>query len=89
MKATNPVFTGLETTIFETMSRLAMANKAVNLGQGFPDVDGPLDIRQAAADALISGPNQYPPMLGLPELRRRWRLPTSDFTVSTSTGRAR
>ncbi|MBD1545153.1 aminotransferase [Roseibium aggregatum] len=70
MKATNPVFTGLETTIFETMSRLAMTHKAVNLGQGFPDVDGPLDIRQAAADALISGPNQYPPMLGLPELRQ-------------------
>ena len=70
MKATNPVFTGLETTIFETMSRLAMTHKAVNLGQGFPDVDGPLDIRQAAADALIAGPNQYPPMLGLPELRQ-------------------
>lgn len=70
MKATNPVFTGLQTTIFETMSRLAMAHKAVNLGQGFPDVDGPLDIRQKAADALIEGPNQYPPMLGVPELRQ-------------------
>lgn len=70
MKATNPVFTGLKTTIFETMSRLAMAHQAVNLGQGFPDVDGPLDIRQKAADALIDGPNQYPPMLGLPELRQ-------------------
>ena len=70
MKSTNPVFTGLETTIFETMSRLAMAHQAVNLGQGFPDVDGPQDIREAAAKALVEGPNQYPPMLGLPELRQ-------------------
>ncbi|MEL7526772.1 MAG: aminotransferase class I/II-fold pyridoxal phosphate-dependent enzyme, partial [Pseudomonadota bacterium] len=69
MKSTNPVFTGIETTIFETMSRLAMAHNAVNLGQGFPDVDGPQDIREEAARSLIEGPNQYPPMLGLPELR--------------------
>ncbi|SHL60391.1 aminotransferase [Roseibium suaedae] len=70
MKPTNPVFTGLPTTVFETMSRLAVAHQAVNLGQGFPDVDGPLDIRKLAAKALIDGPNQYPPMLGLPELRQ-------------------
>ncbi|MBO0345279.1 aminotransferase [Roseibium sp. CAU 1637] len=70
MKPTNPVFTGLETTIFETMSRLAMAHDAVNLGQGFPDVDGPEDIRQEAARGLIDGPNQYPPMLGVPALRQ-------------------
>ena len=69
MKSTNPVFTGIETTIFETMSRLAMAHNAVNLGQGFPDVDGPQDIREEAARSLVEGPNQYPPMLGLPELR--------------------
>jgi len=70
MKQTNPVFTGIDTTVFETMSRLAMAHGAVNLGQGFPDVDGPDDIRRAAAEALLSGPNQYPPMLGVPELRQ-------------------
>lgn len=70
MKPTNPVFTGIQTTVFETMSRLAMAHQAVNLGQGFPDVDGPEDIRVVAAKALIDGPNQYPPMLGLPELRQ-------------------
>jgi len=69
MKPTNSVYTGLPTTIFEEMSRLARAHDAVNLGQGFPDVDGPADIRQVAADALLAGPNQYPPMLGLPELR--------------------
>ncbi|MEP4771001.1 MAG: aminotransferase [Roseibium sp.] len=70
MKPTNPVFTGINTTVFETMSRLAMAHEAVNLGQGFPDVDGPEDIRQIAADALMEGPNQYPPMLGIPALRQ-------------------
>lgn len=70
MPTTNSVYTGLPTTIFEVMSRLAMSHNAVNLGQGFPDVDGPMELRQVAADALIRGPNQYPPMLGLPELRQ-------------------
>jgi N-succinyldiaminopimelate aminotransferase len=77
MKPTNSVYTGLPTTIFEEMSRLALAHGAVNLGQGFPDVDGPQDVRQVAADALLAGPNQYPPMLGLLELRQavaaNWR----------------
>ncbi|SDQ87451.1 aminotransferase [Pseudovibrio sp. Tun.PSC04-5.I4] len=70
MKPTNSIFSGLETTVFERMSRLAMEHKAINLGQGFPDVDGPQDIRQVAADALMEGPNQYPPMLGVPTLRQ-------------------
>lgn len=70
MKPTNSIFTGVATTVFETMSRLAMEHGAINLGQGFPDVNGPLDVRQRAADALIEGPNQYPPMMGLPELRQ-------------------
>lgn len=70
MPATNSTYTGLPTTIFEVMSRLAMAHDAVNLGQGFPDVDGPLELRKIAADALVRGPNQYPPMLGLPTLRQ-------------------
>jgi N-succinyldiaminopimelate aminotransferase len=69
MKPTNSVYTGLPTTIFEEMSRLAIAHKAVNLGQGFPDVDGPEDIRRKAAAALIDGPNQYPPMMGVMALR--------------------
>jgi N-succinyldiaminopimelate aminotransferase len=77
MRPTNSIYTGLPTTIFEEMSRLAMAHKAVNLGQGFPDVDGPQDIREKAAEALIVGPNQYPPMLGLMDLRQavaaNWR----------------
>lgn len=70
MKATNPIFTGLPTTIFEVMSRLAADTGAINLGQGFPDVDGPEEIRRAAAEALIAGPNQYPSMMGIPDLRR-------------------
>src|SRR3954463_15971939 len=67
--APNPVLAGLPTTIFTHMSALAVAHGAVNLGQGFPDTDGPLAIRQAAAQALIDGPNQYAPMRGIPALR--------------------
>ncbi|MBY9068474.1 aminotransferase [Hyphomonas sp. WL0036] len=70
MKALNPTFDGLGTTIFTTMSALAVEHGAINLGQGFPDEDGPADIRQKAADALMAGPNQYPPMAGLPALRQ-------------------
>jgi N-succinyldiaminopimelate aminotransferase len=65
----NSVYSGLPTTVFETMSRLAREHDAVNLGQGFPDDPGPADVRQRAADAVLDGWNQYPPMLGLPELR--------------------
>jgi N-succinyldiaminopimelate aminotransferase len=66
----NPVFGALGTTIFSVMSALAVKHDAINLGQGFPDEDGPLAIRQAAAGALIDGPNQYPPTRGLLALRR-------------------
>jgi N-succinyldiaminopimelate aminotransferase len=61
---------GYGTSVFEVMSRLAIEHNSINLGQGFPDEDGPLDVRQAAADALMTGLNQYPPMLGIPELRQ-------------------
>lgn len=70
MKQTNSVYTGLPTTVFEVMSRLARDHDAINLGQGFPDVDGPEDIRRFAAEALVTGPNQYPPMMGTPDLRQ-------------------
>ena len=66
----NPVFAGLPTTIFTVMSGLAVEHEAINLGQGFPDNEGPDDVRAKAADALMHGSNQYPPMLGLPELRQ-------------------
>jgi N-succinyldiaminopimelate aminotransferase len=70
MKSTNPIYTGLPTTIFEVMSRMAKENGAINLGQGFPDVDGPEDIRRFAAEEIVNGKNQYPPMMGVPELRK-------------------
>ena len=63
------LYAALPTTIFETMSRLAREHDAVNLGQGFSDDPGPLDVREKAAEAVVHGSNQYPPMLGLPALR--------------------
>jgi N-succinyldiaminopimelate aminotransferase len=62
---------GLGTTIFAEMSELAVATGSVNLGQGFPDTDGPAEIARAAADAIMTGRgNQYPPGAGIPELRQ-------------------
>jgi N-succinyldiaminopimelate aminotransferase len=58
------------TTIFATMSELALATGSVNLGQGFPDTDGPDDLRELAVTAIREGRNQYPPGNGIPELRR-------------------
>ena len=66
----NSVYASLGTTVFEVMSRLATERGAVNLGQGFPEEDGPRDILEAAARATIDGPNQYPPMRGLSDLRQ-------------------
>lgn len=65
----HPVFANLPVTVFEVMSRLAREHDAINLGQGFPDDPGPEDVRRKAAEAVVSGWNQYPPMMGLPELR--------------------
>lgn len=65
----NRIFADLPTTIFEEMSALARTHAAINLGQGFPDDPGPEDVRQKAAQAVVDGWNQYPPMMGLPELR--------------------
>ncbi len=70
MISTNKVFADLPVTIFEAMSQLARDNNAINLGQGFPDDPGPEDIRRAAADAVMDGYNQYPSMMGIPELRQ-------------------
>lgn len=57
-------------TIFAEMSALAVQHDAINLGQGFPDEDGPASMLDAAQQAIRSGLNQYPPGLGVPELRR-------------------
>lgn len=70
MKTTNSLLAQTGTTIFTVMSALAAQHGAINLGQGFPDEDGPEDLRRAAADALLNHPNQYVPSAGLPELRQ-------------------
>lgn len=70
MKSVNSVISSYGTTVFEVMSRLAIEHQSINLGQGFPDDRGPEAVLQAAADALLNKPNQYPPMLGIPELRQ-------------------
>jgi N-succinyldiaminopimelate aminotransferase len=75
-----PHLAGLGTTVFAEMSALAVATSSVNLGQGYPDTDGPPEVAQAAARAVLEGRgNQYPPGPGIPELRlavaehQRWR----------------
>jgi len=67
------------TTVFAEMSALALATGAINLGQGFPDTDGPREVLEAAREAIASGVNQYPPGRGTAVLRqavarhqRRW-----------------
>ena len=60
---------GLGTTIFAEMSALALATGSVNLGQGFPDTDGPTEIADAAVAAIRAGHNQYTPGPGVPDLR--------------------
>ena len=59
------------TTIFTVMSQLAADNDALNLSQGFPDFDGPVSLREALANAVMSGNNQYAPMIGLSDLREQ------------------
>ena len=61
---------GLGTTVFAEMSALALATGSVNLGQGFPDTDGPPEVAEAAIKAIRDGVNQYPPGPGAPDLRQ-------------------
>ena len=68
--AVNPIFADLPNTIFDVMSQAARDLNAINLGQGFPEDPGPFDVRQKAADAVLNGYNQYPSMMGIPELRQ-------------------
>ena len=81
-----PHLAGLGTTIFAEMSALAVSTGAINLGQGFPDVDGPTSVAEAAVEAIRTGlGNQYPPGPGVPVLRHaiaahqeRWYARTLD-----------
>ena len=70
MTRANAVFAACGTTIFETMSRLAQAHAAINLGQGFPEGLEPAGVIAALARAAAEGPHQYPSMMGVPALRR-------------------
>lgn len=70
MRAANTYLGSIGTTIFTVMSALATEHRSINLGQGFPDTEGPEDVLKAAADALADSRNQYPPMPGVPELRQ-------------------
>lgn len=70
MKAFNSTLAGYGTTVFEVMSRLAAEHKTINLGQGFPDEEGPAAMLESLASATRQYPNQYPPMMGVPELRQ-------------------
>ncbi len=64
----HPALAPFGTTIFATMSALAAEHGAINLGQGFPDTDGPAEVLEAAVSAIRSGMNQYPPGPGVPAL---------------------
>ncbi len=70
MKSPNDFLAHIPPSIFAVMSTLANEHGAINLGQGFPDTDGPQWIRDVAAQALIDGPNQYAPDRGVPALRQ-------------------
>ncbi|MBS1095746.1 aminotransferase [Gluconobacter wancherniae] len=70
MKSPNRYLSELPTTIFTIMSQLAVKHDAVNLGQGFPDTEGPAELIEVAAAALKDNRNQYAPLTGLPELRQ-------------------
>src|SRR6478672_4319162 len=59
---------GIGSTIFAEISALAVRTQAINLGQGFPDEDGPSSVVEVAVEAMRSGRNQYPPGHGTPEL---------------------
>ena len=61
---------GFGSTIFAEMSGLAVATDSINLGQGFPDTDGPREVLDAAIAAINGGLNQYPPAQGMPALRQ-------------------
>ena len=64
-----PRFAAFRSTVFAEMTALAQRTGAINLGQGFPDTDGPSELLSAAAEAVLAGHNQYPPLPGVRELR--------------------
>lgn len=94
MPAANSIFAACGTTIFETMSRLAQAHGAINLGQGFPEGLEPEAVIAQAAQAVAAGPHQYPSMMGIPALRqavaahecRFWNTGVDETEVMVTSG---
>jgi aspartate/methionine/tyrosine aminotransferase len=94
MAHANSLFAACGTTIFETMSRLANAHGAVNLGQGFPEGLEPAALIEKLAEADRAGPHQYPSMMGTPSLRaavaahetRAWNVATTPEQVMVTSG---
>ena len=70
VKPYNSILASYGTTVFEVMSRLAREQQSINLGQGFPDEEGPEPVMRRLDEATRAGPNQYPPLFGIPELRQ-------------------
>ncbi|MBV1837645.1 aminotransferase [Acetobacter estunensis] len=83
VKTLNPQLSSLPTTIFTVMSALASEHEAINLGQGFPDTEGPRHLAEVAAASLLDGRNQYAPLTGLPELREAVARSNSRFHCLT------
>ena len=79
MKQTNQLLGEYGTTIFTTMSALAVEFNAINLGQGFPDSNGPDDILDEAVRAIKYESNQYPSMMGIKELREATAQHSKNF----------
>lgn len=94
MAHANSLFAACGTTIFETMSRLANACGAVNLGQGFPEGLEPAALIERLTEADRTGPHQYPSMMGTPNLRaavaahehKEWGLPTDPSEIMVTSG---
>lgn len=87
-KVSNPLVHRMQDfgeTIFAEMTQRALAADAVNLGQGFPDADGPSAVLEAAVDAIRAGRNQYPPSTGFPDLREAVSEHQRRFRGSRST----
>src|ERR1700742_5293681 len=79
MKPANTVLSRYGATIFETMSMLARQHNAINLGQGFPEGCEPREIVERAARATLEESNQYPSMMGIPQLRQAVATHDRDF----------
>ena len=76
---------GLGTSVFTEMSALAERTGSINLGQGFPDEDGPIEVLDAAAAALHAGANQYAPLPGVPGAAGRRSSSTSAPATASRT----